>query len=80
MKARAIEIIIKNIYKDEEIREVSITLRSGKEIIFCPEENETNFMTIYNEERNATEKANILVLEGNQTRYIDCDEIIMIDY
>ena len=45
MKARAIEMIIKNIYKDEEIREVSITLRSGKEIIFCPEENETNFMT-----------------------------------
>lgn len=37
-------------------------------------------MTIYNEERNTTEKANILVLEGNQTRYIDCDEIAMIDY
>lgn len=73
-------MIIKNIYKDEEIREVSITLRSGKEIIFNPEENETNFMTIYNEERNVTEKANILVLEGNQTRYIDCDEIAMIDY
>lgn len=49
-------MIIKNIYKDDEIREVSITLRSGKEIIFCPEENETNFMTIYNEERNTTEK------------------------
>lgn len=75
MKSIFVQKIIDNFQGNEEIREVTITLRSGKEIILYPQENDYYFL-----EAESEDDTNIIVLEGNQIRYIDCDEIAMIDY
>lgn len=75
MKAIYVQKIIDNFEGNDEIREVAITLRSGKEIILYPQENDYYFL-----EAESKDDTNIIVIEGNQTRYIDCEEIAMIDY
>lgn len=75
MKAIFVQQIIDNFEGNEEIREVTITLRSGKEIILYPQENDYYFL-----EAESKDDTNIIVIEGHKTRYIDCDEIAMIDY
>lgn len=75
MKAIFVQQIIDNFDGNDEIREVTITLKSGKQIIFNPQEN-----TIYFLKENGIYNSNVICLQGNQIRYIDCDEIAMIDY
>lgn len=75
MKAIFVQQIIDTFEGNEEIREVTITMKSGKEIIFNPQMN-----TYYFLEAESEDDTNIIVLEGNQIRFIDCDEIAMIDY
>lgn len=76
MKAIFVQQIIDTFEGNDEIREVTITLKSGKEIIFNPQMNTFYFLEA--EEKDID--TNVIVLEGNQIRYIDCDEIAMIDY
>jgi hypothetical protein len=75
MKAIFVQQIIDTFEGNDEIREVTITMKSGKEIIFNPQMNSYYFL-----EAESEDDTNIIVLEGNQNRFIDCDEIAMIDY
>lgn len=75
MKAIFVQQIIDTFEENDEIREVTITMKSGKEIIFNPQMNSYYFL-----EAESEDDTNIIVLEGNQNRFIDCDEIAMIDY
>ena len=75
MKAIFVQQIIDTFEGNDEIREVTITLKSGKEIIFNPQMNPYYFL-----EAESEDDTNIIVFEGNPIRFIDCDEIAMIDY
>ena len=74
MKAIFVQQIIDTFEGNDEIREVTITMKSGKEIIFNPQMNSYYFL-----EAESEDDTNIIVLEGNQNRFIDCEEIAMIN-